>query len=79
MKLKPSLQEVLESLISERKDAETRSNRTVYYFPKPNNQTALNIYEMITGKTTKHFIWLKLDKEILNSWINALEVVCGGD
>lgn len=76
MKFKPSLKDVLEALIAERKDAATRLNRAVWYFTKPDNQIALNVYESITGKTTKHFIWLKLDKEILNSWINALEAIC---
>lgn len=82
--IKPDVKDVLESLVDELQASEkcpvtkrTRLRGAVWYFPKPDNRTALNAYEAITGKTTTHFIWLKLDKEILSSWINALEVICG--
>lgn len=75
MKIKPDVKDVLISLLHERYDSVDRDESKVWYFPKPDNQIALNVYEAITGKTTTSFIWLKLDKEILSSWINALEAI----
>lgn len=77
--IKPDVKDVLISLLHERYDSIDRDEAKAWYFPKPDNQTALNAYEAITGKETSNFIWLKLDKEILNAWINALEVVCEDD
>lgn len=74
--IKPSLEDVLCSLIHEQEDCAGTLSHLVWYFPRPDNQIALNAYESITGKTTANFIWLKLDKGILSSWINALEVLC---
>ena len=75
MKIKPDTKDVLISLLHERYDSIDRDEAKVWYFPKPDNQIALNVYESITGKTTTNFIWLKLDKEVLSSWINALEAI----
>lgn len=78
--IKPDVKDVLTSLYSENEVFQRCiSRKGAWYFPKPDNQIALNAYEAITGKETSNFIWLKLDKEILNAWINALEVVCGDD
>jgi hypothetical protein len=71
-----SLEEVLRCLyVGRGVQEEYRSEPDVWYCAKPNNQIALNVYETITGKTTTNFIWLKLDREILSSWINALEAI----
>lgn len=75
MKIKPDTKDVLISLLHERYDSIGRDEAKVWYFPKPDNQIALNVYESITGKTTTNFIWLKLDREVLSSWINALEAI----
>lgn len=82
MNRKPDIEGVLKDLIADLNASEecpvTKGRRlrgAVWYFPKPDNQIALNVYESITGKTTTNFIWLKLDKEILSSWINALEAI----
>ena len=75
MKIKPDTKDVLISLLHERYDSMDKDEDKVWYFPKPDNQIALNVYESITGKATTNFIWLKLDKEVLSSWINALEAI----
>lgn len=78
MNRKTSLEDILYGLKAEEGFLIARERRlqyAVWYFPKPDNQIALNVYETITGKTTTNFIWLKLDKEILSSWINALEAI----
>ena len=78
MKTKPDIEDVLYELKSDFDrwiTIEGRLETDTWYLPKPDNQIALNVYESITGKTTTNFIWLKLDSEILSSWINALEAI----